>query len=87
DVQSKINAILGQLPTNKNAKLPDDPFLKAGFKLLSNAKDLSQFYDRDAPAQMAKAGLDGFQHYMMDPSQRQNILKHLDEVEKEVYSH
>ncbi len=86
DVQSKMNAILGQLPTNKNAKLPDDPFLKAGFKLLSNAKDLSQFYDRDAPAQMAKAGLDGFQHYLMNPSDRQDILQHLDQVEKQVYS-
>ncbi len=84
-VQSQVNAILGQLPTNKNAKLPDDPFLKAGFELLSSAKDHSQFFDRDAPAQMAKAAMDGFQHFMVDPASLPATLKHLNSVQKAVY--
>ncbi len=43
-----MNAILGQLPVNNQSKKSDDPFLKAGFELLSNAYGLAQFYDRDA---------------------------------------
>ena len=31
DVQSQMNEILGQLPVNKNAKVPSDTYLKAGF--------------------------------------------------------
>ena len=83
--QSTMNKTLGQLPVNNQATSPDDKFLKAGFAMLSNAKGLAQFYDRDAPAEMAKAGMDGFQEYMLKPERREEILKRLETVRKRAY--
>jgi multiple sugar transport system substrate-binding protein len=85
EVQSAMNKTLGQLPVNKKATTPEDPFLKAGFSLLSNAYALGQFYDRDAPAEMAKAGMDGFQQYMLKPDTRKQMLERLEVVRKRVY--
>lgn len=83
--QSEMNKALGQLPVNNQSVSPDDKFLKAGFSMLSNAKGLAQFYDRDAPAEMAKAGMDGFQEYMLKPERRAEILKRLESVRKRAY--
>jgi multiple sugar transport system substrate-binding protein len=73
------------LPVNSGSKVSDDPFIKAGFAMLSNASGLAQFYDRDAPAEMAKAGMEGFQRYMVKPEQRDEILKNLEATRKRVY--
>jgi len=54
DVQTEVNKILGQLPANKNSVAADDPYITAGFEMLSNAAGLAQFYDRDAPAEVQK---------------------------------
>jgi len=85
DVQTKVNEILGQLPVNKDATQPNDPYLKAGFAMLSSAHALAQFYDRDAPAEMAKAGMDGFQRYMLKPETRGEVLQRLEDVRKHAY--
>jgi multiple sugar transport system substrate-binding protein len=86
DVQTKLNAALSQLPTNKGSSVPaDDPFLVAGFESLSNAYALAQFFDRDAPAEMAKAGMEGFQQFMVQPDQLDNILDRLEQVRQRVY--
>ena len=85
DVQTEINMTLGQLPINKNSKVGDDKFLQQGFEVLSAANGIAQFYDRDAPAEMAKAGMEGFQEYMVKPDRRDKILKRLDKVQKKVY--
>ena len=84
-VQTEMNKILGQLPVNNQATRPDDKYLKAGFDLLSQASGLAQFYDRDAPAEMAKAGMDGFQQYMLKPETRKQVLERLETVRKRVY--
>ena len=84
-VQTQVNAILGQLAVNKDATPPTDVYLKDGFALLSSAYALGQFYDRDAPAEMAKAGMEGFQHYMVKPQDRKEILEQLESVRKRVY--
>ena len=52
--QAELNKTLGQLPPNKEAAVPDDPYLQAGFELLSKAEGLGQFYDRDTNPEMAK---------------------------------
>ncbi|WP_082877133.1 ABC transporter substrate-binding protein [Hydrogenophaga crassostreae] len=83
--QSEMNKTLGQLPVNNQSASPDDKFLKAGFSMLSSAKGLAQFYDRDASAEMAKAGMDGFQEYMLKPERRDAILKRLETVRKRAY--
>ncbi len=84
-IQTEWNKILGQLPVNNQSQVADDKFLKAGFEVLNNAKGIAQFYDRDAPAEMAKAGMEGFQEYMIHPERRQAILERLDKVQKRVY--
>ncbi|MDE2565643.1 MAG: carbohydrate ABC transporter substrate-binding protein, partial [Burkholderiales bacterium] len=84
-VQTQVNAILGQLAVNKNATPPTDVYLKEGFAMLSSAHALGQFYDRDAPAEMAKAGMEGFQRYMIKPQDRQAILERLESVRQRVY--
>lgn len=86
DVQSEMNKTLGQLPVNKGSSVADDPFLQAGFKMLSSTEGgIAQFFDRDAPAEMAKAGMEGFQEFMVKPDRLDKILKRLDRVRKKVY--
>jgi len=85
DIQGQINEMLGQLPVNKNAEVPDDPYLQQGFELLSTASALAQFYDRDAPPEMAKAGMEGFQEYMVRPERRTDILERLESARQRIY--
>ncbi|KEP70580.1 sugar ABC transporter substrate-binding protein [Thioclava dalianensis] len=86
EVQTQMNDILGQLPVNKNSTVADDPYLQAGFKILSTAPGgISQFFDRDAPAQMAKAGMEGFQEFMAYPDHLDQILDRLEKIRKRVY--
>ncbi len=85
EAQAKMNATLGQLPVNNKAAKPTDKFLDAGFTMLSNAHALAQFYDRDAPADMAKAGMEGFQEFMVKPDKVDDILAKLEKVRARVY--
>ena len=85
EAQTKLNAAIGQLPTNKNATVGDDPFIKAGFESLSSAYALAQFFDRDAPAEMAKAGMEGFQEFMVKPERLPEILDRLEKVRGTAY--
>jgi multiple sugar transport system substrate-binding protein len=85
ETQTMMNEILGQLPVNNKSEVGDDKFLKQGFEMLSNASALAQFYDRDAPAEMAKAGMEGFQEFMVKPDHLDQILQRLDKVRARVY--
>ena len=86
DAQTKLNATLGQLPTNKNSTVDSaDPFISAGFAELSSAYALAQFFDRDAPAEMAKAGMEGFQEFMAKPENLDAILDRLEKTRGQVY--
>jgi multiple sugar transport system substrate-binding protein len=85
EAQTKMNATLGQLPTNNKSTVGDDPFIKAGFEMLSSAYALAQFFDRDAPAEMAKAGMEGFQEFMVKPDNLDAILERLEKVRQKVY--
>ncbi|MCH2094622.1 MAG: extracellular solute-binding protein [Rhodobacteraceae bacterium] len=85
DVQTKWNKTIGQLPINAKADISEDKFIQEGFALLNSATGIAQFYDRDAPAAMAKAGMEGFQEFMLDTSKMMAILERLDGVQDEVY--
>lgn len=86
DIQSQWNKTIGQLPPNSAAAInEDDKFIVEGFATVSTAAGLAQFYDRDAPAAMAKAGMEGFQKFMLDPGSLDEILENLDKVQAEVY--
>ncbi len=85
DTQTKMNETLGQLPINKDSKVGDDVFLQQGFELLSNTKGgIAQFFDRDAPADMAKPAMEAFQEFMVKPERLDKILARLDKVQKKV---
>jgi len=87
DVQTKLNAALGQLPMNAESTVGDDPFLQAGFELLSTTEGgIAQFFDRDAPAEMAKLGMEGFQEFMVIPENLDDILERLEEARQRIYA-
>lgn len=87
EAQSKWNAAVGQLPTNKNATVdPADPFLTAGFQALSTATGgIAQFWDRDADAEYAKAGMEGFQRFLVQPEALEEILAQLEATRLRLY--
>jgi len=86
DIQTEWNKRLGQLPVNSQAEVGDDKFLQQGFEVLNAAAGIAQFYDRDAPAEMAKAGMEGFQEFMINPDRLDRILERLDRVQERVYN-
>ena len=87
--QTMINAgdALGQLPVNAESSVDDDEFLEAGFQLLSQDSPggVAQFFDRDAPAEMAKVAMEGFQQFMVQPDQLDAILDRLEQARQRVY--
>ncbi|MEL6297997.1 MAG: extracellular solute-binding protein [Pseudomonadota bacterium] len=85
EIQSEWNKTIGQLPPNNKAAVGDDKFIQKGFETVSTASGLAQFFDRDAPAEMAKAGMEGFQEFMIKPDRLDRILKRLDKVQSRVY--
>ncbi len=85
DVQTATNITLGQLPVNSGAERPEKRILQQGFDMLSNAYALAQFYDRDASAAMAKAGMEGFQEFMVKPERIDAILERLEKIRSRVH--
>lgn len=83
--QTIVNEVLGQLPINSNASVGDDKFIQAGFEMLSTAPGgIAQFFDRDTDAEMASAGMEGFQEFMSFPDNLDDILNRLEEVRQRV---
>ena len=83
--QTIVNQVLGQLPINANATVADDPFIQAGFQMLSTTPGgIAQFFDRDADAEMAAAGMEGFQEFMMFPDNLDAILNRLEQVRQRI---
>ena len=86
DVQTKLNTELGQLPVNNESTVDEaDPFLSQGFEMLSTASGLAQFFDRDAPAEMAASGMEGFQEFMAYPGNLEDILNRLESDRQRIY--
>ena len=81
EILTEWNKTIGQLPPNANSEVGDSKFLQMGFETLSTAAGLAQFYDRDAPAEMAKAGMEGFQEFMVKPERLEQIVERLDKVQ------
>ena len=84
DNQTKINsgAALGQLPVNAQSGVDNDEMLNQGFEMLStNAPGgIAQFFDRDAPAEMASVAMEGFQEFMVFPDNLDDILDRLEKT-------
>ena len=57
-----------------------------GYEMLSTPDGgIAQFFDRDYPAEMAKAGMEGFQEFMVKPERMDAILERLEKVRARVY--
>ncbi len=85
DAQEKINKTLLQIPTHKQAKAMDDPFLNKGVEMLGAAAGTVQFYDRDTQPDMAKIGMTGFQEFMVHPDRLDKVLDTLEKARKRIY--
>lgn len=89
DNQTLINSggALGQLPVNSGSSVDDDKFLKEGFAMLSSNSPggVAQFFDRDAPAQMASVAMEGLQEFMVKPDNLDKILARLDKAAERIY--
>lgn len=89
DEQTIINngKNLGQLPVNAGSSVDDDKFLQQGFKMLStnSTGGVAQFWDRDAPAEMAKVSMEGFQEFMVKPENVDKILAKLERARGRIY--
>ncbi|WP_372833884.1 ABC transporter substrate-binding protein [Puniceibacterium confluentis] len=87
--QTIINAgdALGQLPVNAASSVDDDKFLKQGFEMLSSNSPggVAQFFDRDAPAEMAAVAMEGFQEFMVIPDNLEDILQRLESARSSIY--
>jgi multiple sugar transport system substrate-binding protein len=89
DVQTAINAgdALGQLPVNASSSVDDDEMLNQGFQMLSSNSPggIAQFFDRDAPAEMASVAMEGFQEFMVFPDNLDDILNRLEKARQRIY--
>ena len=85
DIQGIIAEAAGMLPANNQSPTPTDEFLKIGFKVLSEAAGLAQFYDRDTTPEMAKEGMKGFQEFMVNPDREKQIRKRIEKVRKRIF--
>ncbi|MGV6848163.1 MAG: ABC transporter substrate-binding protein [Marinibacterium sp.] len=89
DEQTEINngKNLGQLPVNAQSSVDDDKFLQQGFGMLSSNSPggVAQFWDRDAPAEMAKVSMEGFQEFMVKPDNADKILAKLERARQRIY--
>ncbi len=87
--QTEINngKNLGQLPVNSMSSVDDDKFLNEGFAMLSSNSPggVAQFFDRDFPAEMAQAAMEGMQEFMVFPQNLDDILERLESVRQDVY--
>lgn len=87
--QTIINAgdALGQLPIHAGASVDDDEFLNEGFAMLSSNSPggVAQFFDRDAPAEMAAIAMEGLQEFMVFPDNLDDILARLEDARGSVY--
>ena len=85
--QTAINESLGQLPINAQSEVGEDEFLQAGFQMLSENSPggVAQFFDRDAPAEMAQIAMESFQQFMVQPDQLDAILDRLEQARGRIY--
>lgn len=86
EVQTEINAALGQLPVNNQSSVDtSDKFVVQGFEMLNNAYALAQFFDRDVTGEMANLGMQAFQEFMVRPNQLDAILRRLETARQRIY--
>ena len=77
--------IAGMLSPNKNAPKPENRFSIMGAKMLAEADDIAQFWDRDANPDMASASMEGFQEFMVKPDREDKIRARLEKERARIH--
>ena len=84
---AKLAKSIGSFPTNKFAPVAGTVLDLASYKVLTDAKtNLVQGYDRDVPADMAAAGIKGFQEFFAHPEQMYAVMNRLDATRGTAYA-
>ena len=84
---AKLAKSIGSFPTNKFAPVAGTVLDLASYKVLTDAKgNLVQGFDRDVPADMAAAGIKGFQEFFAKPDQMYAVMNRLDAVRGTAYA-
>jgi multiple sugar transport system substrate-binding protein len=84
---AKLAKAIGSFPTNKFAPVAGTVLDLASYKVLTDAKtNIVQGYDRDVPADMAAAGIKGFQEFFAKPDQMYAVMNRLDAVRGPAYA-
>lgn len=84
---AKLAKSLGSFPTNKFAPVAGTVLDLSSYKVLTDAKNnLVQGYDRDVPADMAAAGVKGFQEFFAKPDQMFSVMNRLEAVRGTAYA-
>jgi len=86
EIQAQFAYATGNIPPNKYADAPTIPLTKEGFEMLGAADGLAQFYDRDTNPEMASAGMQGFQEFMVYPEREDAIRARVDVERKAVFN-
>jgi multiple sugar transport system substrate-binding protein len=76
---------LGRLAANKKVPVPNAD-AQRGLDMVLGAKTAMQFYDRDAPEEMAAKGMNAIVDIIANPSQLDSILTALDKERVRIYS-
>ena len=84
---AKLAKSIGSFPTNKFAPVAGTVLDLASYKVLTDAKtNLVQGFDRDVPANMAAAGIKGFQEFFAHPEQMYAVMNRLDATRGTAYA-
>lgn len=75
----------GNVPPRNDMPPSDDPLVNAAVDSLKTVAGTAQYYDRDTDPDMAQAGLNGFQEFMVHPDRREQILTRLDDTRKRIF--
>ena len=78
-------AKLGRLAANVNVP-PVNAEAKRGLDMVLGAASAAQFYDRDAPEEMAAKGMNAIVDIMQDPSKLDTALADLEKERVRIYA-
>ncbi|KGE72657.1 ABC transporter substrate-binding protein [Spirochaeta lutea] len=84
EAQALFTVPLGRLAANKNVPVPNEDAQK-GLDMVLGAEGAMQFYDRDAPEEMAAKGMNAILDAMQNPGDISEILANLDRERERIY--
>jgi len=76
---------LGRLAANKKVPVPNAD-AQRGLDMVLGAKSAMQFYDRDAPEEMAAKGMNAIVDIIVDPTKLDSVLSALDKERVRIYA-